>query len=135
MLTIYCYVWGLPLRVDYIPSETPLEKNILSFASDYSLEINSDLGTGTCAPSPLSTGTLSGAEPCKSCACCHSLSELICALDVLCLEGLLSLISSIPSGSCTLSPSLGPAGRDLMEISHLLYKEASPMMAEQDINL
>ena len=35
LLAIYCWAWGLPLRVVFFPRETQLEKSYFPFASDY----------------------------------------------------------------------------------------------------
>lgn len=59
------------------------------------------------------------AEPC---AYCLSLCDLTRALVLLGLEGLVSLMSSIPLRLLVFLPSMGslsPEGRDFMEVSHL----------------
>lgn len=37
--TIYCWVWGLSLRVGCFPNKTPVEKTDFSFASGHQLEL------------------------------------------------------------------------------------------------
>ena len=54
---------------------------------------------------PLTFGNPPGADLYRSCACCLSLCEFIGASIVLYFESLVSLVSSIPSGSYTLSAS------------------------------
>lgn len=53
--------------------------------------------------SPYSSRTPSGANLCRPCPRCLSLGELICASIVLCLEGLVSLVLSLPNDSHSLS--------------------------------
>lgn len=43
LLVIYCWVWGLALRVICIPGEILLEKMSFSFVSSYQLEILTEL--------------------------------------------------------------------------------------------
>lgn len=54
---------------------------------------------------PLSAGTQPGLALCRPCACGHCLCEFIYVLVVLCLEGMISLVSSILTGSYNLSVS------------------------------
>ena len=60
------------------------------------------IGVRHISASTFSSRTPSVADTWRPCACCLSLCKLICAL-VLCLEGLVSLVAFIPSGSYTLS--------------------------------
>ena len=86
-----------------VPNETPLEKTKFSFVSGYQLEIASGLGMGHGPPSSLSSGTLSmegRGDPLLP----QSLWVHACPTQ-LCLEGLDSFVSSIPTGSYTLSAS------------------------------
>lgn len=115
--TFRLVLFSLLLRLDHIPSETPLEKKLL-FANIYQLEIISKLNVGACVHVPSEHWDL-----CRPCACCRSLWKSLCALLLPCLECLVSLVSSISSGSCSLSTasSIGfPDGRDLMKLSHLV---------------
>lgn len=68
------------------------------------------------------TGILSGPDKYRPCQHCYSLYEFLCSSLLLCFEGPVSLVSSIPSGSYNLPPllpqeSLRPKGRKLMETS------------------
>ena len=76
-----------------------------SSVSGYQLEIVSGIGIGLVSTSPLSTGFPSGLDLCGLSAHCYSLCEFISAVALLCLEDLVSLVSSIPSGSYNLSAS------------------------------
>lgn len=55
---------------------------------------------------PLSAGIPWGLALFRSYEHCHGLCELICAIFTMCLEGWVSSVSSIPSGSCNLSAFL-----------------------------
>ena len=71
-----------------------------------------------------SVGTPSGTDLCRPCVFCLSLCEFLGAWVMLCLEGLVSLVFSIPSFSYDLfaSPStafLVPLGKNLLETLHL----------------
>lgn len=78
--------------------------------------------------SPSQCWNFAGLNPCRSCACCHNLSEFICVSVLFCLEDSIFLESSIASGFYTLflpPPSLlyrsipDPGGGGLMETSYL----------------
>lgn len=117
LLVIYSLAWGLPLRVVYLPSETPMEKTLFSVANDYKLGIIPDLGWGHVSI-PFKSRTPSGADPCRSRACCHSLWVNMHCLGhaVLLVLHLLELLHSF----CPLfHSSLSPERRDVMETSHL----------------
>lgn len=79
-------------------------------------------GWGLVSTCSLSTGTPSGLDLRRPCACCHSLCEFIYALVPVCLEGLVSLVYSILTDSYTIFPSpflqssLSHEGRSLTEI-------------------
>ena len=112
--------------------------------------------------SPVSAETPSGLDLCRPCACCHSLCELICAIFTMPLEGLVSLVPSIPSGSCNISAFSStrltetqgngfdkcvPFRTEYAKLSHSancldvdlcfyqLQEEANLMMAENDTDL
>lgn len=65
--------------------------------SRYQLAIASGLGMGVCGHLSFWSRTPSGTAPCKSCSCCQS-SRFMC-VSVLCLESLVSVVPSVPSGS------------------------------------
>lgn len=93
---IYCWASSLPLTVVCFPNETSFEKLNLNITQ---LKIASVLEMGMC---PLFLSALGPCtNPCMSCASCLSLQQFIC-MKVLCLEKLVSLISSIHFGCCTL---------------------------------
>lgn len=98
-LAIYSWVWGLSLSIVNISTETLMETSKFSFASHCQLEIASCLGVGDQAHFPLRTGILHGLNLCSPCPCCHRLCESIYLSVLLCLEGSVSLVSLIPSGS------------------------------------
>lgn len=137
MLAVYCWTWGLPLRVLCILSATSLQKTnlpfsffffLLPFSSGYPLEIAYGLGIRLVSVSPLSTGTPLGPDLCRPCARGHSLCELMCTWL---LQGSLhrlkhgfpgvlhpywllpSLLPSLPQGP------LGHEGKELMETPQL----------------
>lgn len=91
-----------------IPSETPLEKGKFSFASSYQPGVASGLGCGPVSTLLSTEGFPSGPDLCRPCMCCHNFCEFTCGSVLLNLEGHVSLMSSIPSGSNDLSAS--PAG-------------------------
>lgn len=88
-------------------------------------------GQGHVSTSPLSSKTPSGADWCRTCACCLlRLWELTCAPAPMCLPGPDSLVS--PSARllhpfCLLQGSLSPKRKDLAEIS-LLRSHAKAMI-------
>jgi len=93
-------------------SETLLEKSKFSFPSGYQSETTSWLGNH------LNLSIPPGTDLCRACACCFGLYEFMCVLVLMCLEGFISVVSSI-SLALFLPPlplgSLCPEGRDLME--------------------
>lgn len=112
-------VIGLPLSVVFLSRETPLEKAIFSFVSSCQLEIASGYVVGLVFTS-LGDGTASDLYLCRPLVLCQSLFVFIHASVLLCLEGLISLVSSIPTGSYNLfasllQSSLSPEGRDMIE--------------------
>lgn len=54
VLVMYCWFWGMCLRVICFPNETPLEKTIFCLAGSCQLEILSELSTGDHVYVPLS---------------------------------------------------------------------------------
>lgn len=56
------------------------------------------LGWGCMPITPLGAGTLPGLDTRRLCAHCQSLCVLMCVSAVLCLEDVVSLVSSKPSG-------------------------------------
>lgn len=98
LLDFYCWVEGLPLNVVYISVRLHCKNWFVSFASSCQLEIASWLGMGDNARfSCLSPETLSSLY--RSCACHPRLCELIGRSVLVCLEGIVSVMSYIPSGS------------------------------------
>jgi hypothetical protein len=88
----YSWAWSLPLSVFCLPRETPLERT--NFSSVCSCPWATDSGLGIRMP-VYSSQRLDHTWLC----------EFRCMSVLLCLEGLLSLLSSIPVGSNTLSAS------------------------------
>lgn len=123
MMTINYWVRGLSLSVVCIPSEIMLEKNHFSFVRSYELEMSSGLRVGFASTSPLSPGTSHRVQISAGSVPAASLSAFLwVALLPPCLEGLVSLVSSIPCGSYNLSSSysrefLSPERRHLIETS------------------
>lgn len=116
LLDICCWEWGLHLGVVVFPVRFPWRK-LFSFASVYQLELVSWSRMRAFFPHLLSVlGPIqSHAGPVHA----ASVSEFIWTQALLCLKGLESMVSSIPSGSYTLSPlsqsSLCPKERAVME--------------------
>lgn len=101
VLAVYCWAWGLVLRVGCLPSEILFGKSKFSFVTSQ--------GWGLVSTSSSMSGPhYANPDLCRSCACCHTLRVHI-YLVVLFLEGLVSFTSSTPSDSYSLSifPSLG----------------------------
>ena len=131
MFAIY-WTQGLPLRVVCVLNDTLLENTNFSFVSGYKLGIASVLGLGALVSFPSYGWNPIGSDLRGSCAYCLSLCGLTWA-SVRCLEGLISFVSSILSGTYNLFTSsvglLEPRGRILMEtsllgvfqVSHSLY--------------
>lgn len=69
------------------------------FAGGCQLARASGLGMGLLSASPLCAEIPSVLDLSWPCACCHSLSEFICVSVLLCLKGLVSSVSSIPTDS------------------------------------
>jgi hypothetical protein len=69
---------------------------------------------------PFSVGNSPGLDLCRFYICCYHLCEFLCAAVLLCLGGLVSLLSSTPIISLPPLPqsSLSPEKRDLMEKLH-----------------
>lgn len=117
----YVHTYGNPIKPQ-IRSKSP-------FASGYPLEIASWLMLGVecwllSALAP--NASPSSAEPCRPCVYRHSLCGFIRVPALLCLEGLYSFLSSIPSHTLILFPtllqiSLIPEQRNLMVTSHLWW--------------
>ena len=128
LLEIYCWTQGLPLKVVYFPSENRLKKSKFPFVSSYPLEIASwlMLGVECRLLSALAPTASPSAEPCRPCVRYHNFCEFIRVPALLCLEGLYSFLSSIPSHTLILFPtllqiSLSPEQRNLMVTSHLCW--------------
>ena len=133
MFAIY-WTQGLPLRVVCVPNDTLLKNTNFSFVSGYKLGIASVLVLGAWVSFPSYGWNPIGSDLRGSCAYCLSLCVLTWA-SVRCLEGLVSFVSSILSGTYNLFTSsssaglLEPRGRILMEtsplgvfqVSHSLY--------------
>jgi hypothetical protein len=116
-----------PSMID-LPIDTPLNKTDLPFARRCHLQRDSWLGLGIRTLPSLSAGTLSGLDLWKSCACCHSLCEFVCAPVLLCMDGTVSMGSSITSGSASSSEHCPVVS--FCVNSHLLQEEAFPMRAK-----
>jgi hypothetical protein len=84
--------------VGHTPSETPLETTNFSFVNCCQLEISFGLGLGFGFTPSLSAGTPFGLDLCKHCASA-TVSEFMCVSVLFCLEDLVFLVSSIPTGS------------------------------------
>lgn len=106
---------GGGLKCVYTTSETPLEETNLLFPLGW---------VGLVFTFPLSTLTSSGLDLGRLCVCCHGLYEFKCVPALLDLEDLVSLMTSITTGSYNLSASLlqrTPNNeRDKVPIRHLL---------------
>ena len=75
---------------------------------------------------PLRAGIPLGLDLCSLRACCPHTWDFICVLAVMCLQGLVSLVSSVPSGSHNLSASppqgsLTPERKELMDRLGLVF--------------
>lgn len=103
---VLCWLWSLAFCTS---CESLLEKTNFSFPSVCQLERVSELGIGVSSISPLSSRTPMGPDLCRSCACCHSLRGFLRMSTVLCLEGFVCLVPSIPSGAYNL-PTSFPQG-------------------------
>jgi hypothetical protein len=91
--TSTCWEWSLPLRVVCKHSETSLEKNNISFVSNWHLEGDFWVRAGGYCSLPLfSAGIPFGLGLCRTCLCWHSIYEFICASVLLCLEGTVFLM-------------------------------------------
>lgn len=152
------------IRVVYFLSETPLEKTKFLSSSSYQVHIATGLRMAGMYLLFLSIRSPSGADSLRPHLCCLCLRGFLCTLGLLCLKGLVSLVSSIPSGTKALSASSSeefpePWGegfdRDIpfknwafqglslwilpgcgpLYFYHLMYQEASLMMAEQVTDL
>lgn len=124
VFVIYCWVWGLPLRMVCTPSNTPLEKTNYSFARDYQLEIDSRLGMGSCVhfffqcQDPIWYRSVQPWAHChisvSSHMHCYAVFRRPCLFDILCplwlLEYFCLLFFRLPRA---------PEGRDLMKTFHL----------------
>lgn len=106
---------GLSLNVVCTTSETLLEETNFLFPLGW---------VGLVFAFPLSTRTLSGLDLCRLCACCHGLYEFIRVPALLYLEDLVSVVTSISTGSYNLFTFLlqrSPNNeRDKVPIRHLL---------------
>lgn len=100
---------GLLWSVVRIPRKTSSGKDDFSFAGNCQLETAFWLGMGDHAHSSLWLG------PVQTLACCHNLYKFICASVLLGLEGIVSLVSPIPTGSQSfwslVYKGLSPEGR------------------------
>lgn len=122
VLAIYCFEWGLVLRMVCVPSENPLEKTKVLLASGYILETASELWMWACVHFHSQDWNLW-----RPCACCHSLFQYISTHVNCVLEGLISLVFCISSGS--LNPSTSSyagfpkpwGGGEGLKISHLRW--------------
>lgn len=87
-------VTGLPLGVVSIPSETPLEETAFSFGSGHQLEIASELEMGVCV---YFRSQFWGPIWCRPAQALYmlSVSEVVWASVLLCLQGLVLLVSPI----------------------------------------
>lgn len=105
VLATYCWARELPLNLVCIPTETLLENTNFSFMNGYQLEIDSGLKMEICVYYPSQPWGAAGAWV----AYCHHLCDSLCVTALLsilvCLEGLVSLVSTIPTGSHNLSAS------------------------------
>lgn len=108
VLAISCWEWRLTLRVACIPRETTLEKKgVFPFQA---VDNQRGLLHWECGLSPLPLSTLtthlaSHVQVYTSYSCFYDLCEFIWLSVLFCLEGLVSLVSSIPFGSYNLSAS------------------------------
>lgn len=101
MLVIYSWTYDLACSIVDKPSETLLEKDNFSFVSEYQLQAVSWLDVGPMSISPFQHWDPVWLEPTSP--SCHSLCELTCVSDPLCLEDTVSLESSITWGSYNVS--------------------------------
>lgn len=90
-----------PLTVVSIPIEHLLEKTNFSFVSSYQLKTASGLGMGDQVQLLLSV-IWPHLDLCRSYACYHCLFDFIYVPALLFLEGLVSLMSSIPTNAYNL---------------------------------
>lgn len=112
--------WGLHMSMVCISSETLLKRT--NFVRSYQLQIGSGLGMGFVSTSHHITCTPSDTDPCRPCACCHSLCELTCMSVLLYLE---NLVSWCPTSSLDfiifpcplLQDNKSPKGKDFMKTS------------------
>lgn len=109
VLTTYCWAW--PLRVVFIPSESPLEETKFSFEWLSIGDIFWFRAVSSCSL-PLSSLELHLFQTHADPVCYHGLCEFTYPLALLCLEGLIYIVCSILSVSYNLSTSsagfLGP---------------------------
>ena len=98
-LAIYCWALGLALKVVCIPSEAALEELIFLFAHGYQLDIASVLRIGACVHS----SSQHWDPVCADTG--HAATVSLSSSVLFCVEGLVSLAFSIPSGSSNLSTS------------------------------
>lgn len=115
VLACYCWARDLPLRVIYMPGETPLKKSNFSYASACRLELASE---------PFSAGTPSGLNVYRPSECCHDFCAFMHPLVVLSLEGTVFFVSFFLFGSNSPFVSsymrfLSPERRNFMETSNL----------------
>lgn len=121
VLAIYCWVWGLALRVVCIPSKTLLDQTKFSCVSSYQLQIASGLWVWARVYSAVTAGTPSDLDLCRPCACCHSVWVHMCILLCRkvffpwCFPSPLTLKIFLP----LVQGSLSPEERELMETPHL----------------
>lgn len=96
----------MTLAVVYIPHETLLARRNFSSVSVYPLEVASGLGMGTSVHVSSQCWDLFWHRHLQA---FYMLLQSLCALVLLCLEDLVSLVSPIPFGPCKLfSMLLGP---------------------------
>lgn len=103
VLLKYPWIPGLQLEHGNLSETTPLEKRLYSLGCQ-PLPFFSTARSGWYCVSifPLHAGTWSGLTSQRSCVCCHSFCEIMCALALLYPENNASLSLSSTTGSSTL---------------------------------
>jgi hypothetical protein len=86
------WVWKLLWRLPDLLGVTSVKKTDSFFLRNHQIPLSPQLGVRLHAhfslPSPIHTGLLSGLTLCRSCPCCHSQCVFICAVTLLCSEGI-----------------------------------------------
>lgn len=133
MLTKYFWVWGLSWSVVDKPSVIPLKKIDFSSSISYHLQLASWLGVGVYIHLPFSVLKFCLAWACAGLAHAVTVSELIWAYALLCLDNSNSLKSTTTSGSYNLFVSLqnrfsGLKGKGVIKASQLGLKDTKSLI-------